>query len=345
MKKRILLGIMLFSILGSGCSKEENKASNEYVTVEGYKGIELDETAGTFEVTDHDVDNYIESVLQQNAIEITDRAAKTGDVVNVSFSATVDGQEFQGGTGENYSFKVGEGQFLDGFDDSVTGRMPGEVYEWSGILPKDYANDPGMSGREAVYTVTVNSISELPKLTDDFVQMVSDKAKTADEYREEVRNMLKDNALEDDNTLVQEFVWNKVLEKAVIHKYPKGELADISDSLIQKSKEMAENEGEDYEAYIDKQMGISVEDFEKQTEEAAKTDIKQRLVAEVICEKEKLLPNKEELDQEYQELAEEYGYLDADAIKEAMGEETLERIVIQNRVKKWLADHCVKPGK
>lgn len=345
MKKKILLGFILLSVIGAGCSKENNKASNEYVTVEGYNGIELDEKVGTLEVTDYDVENYIESVLQQNAVEITDRSAETGDVVNVSFSATVDGQEFYGGTGENYLFKVGEGQFLDGFDDSLTGRVSGDTYEWIGILPENYANDPGLSGREAVYTVTVNSISEPAELTDDFIQLVSDQSKTVDEYKEEIRKMLEDNSLDDDNTLVQEYVWNEVLEKAVVHKYPEDQLADISDSLIEKYKEIAENEEMDYETYVAEQMGISVEEFEKKADEAAKTDIKQRLVAEVICEKENLLPNKDELDQEYQELAKEYGYLNVDTMKETMEEETLKMIVIQNRVKKWLADHCIKSEK
>lgn len=346
MKKNVLLltGAVVSLALLMGCSKNENdnKASNEYVTVEGYKGIEVGKASGISGVTDSDVDNYINSILEQNSVEITDRSVEAGDVVSVSFAATVDGQGFNGGNGENYSLKIGAGQYLEGFDEGIIGHNIGDVYEWIGILPENYANDPALSGKEALYTISINSILKPAELTDDFVQTVSDQSKTVDEYRAEVKRMLEDDSSVEDNFLLQETVWNAVLEKAVVEKYPEEEVKQISDSLIQQYKDMAKNESLDYESYIEKQMGLSVPEFETQAVEAAKIDIKQRLVAEVIGDKEKILPGEDEMETEYQKLAEQYGYPDVDTMKEMAGEDDLKTLIIQNRVKEWLAANCVQ---
>ena len=66
----LLAGILTCSAALAGCSGG-NQASNEYVTVGGYKGIEVDKVADKEEVTDEDIDSYIASVQQQNAQQIT----------------------------------------------------------------------------------------------------------------------------------------------------------------------------------------------------------------------------------------------------------------------------------
>ncbi len=343
MKKKIayyFMSIATLSALLAGCGKNDNKASNEYVTVEGYRGIEVDEVMDVSEVTDEDVENYINSILIQNSVEVTDRGAEIGDVVDINYAGTIDGQEFDGGNAENFSIQLGLGQFLEGFDEGLIGHAAGDVYEWGGVLPENYANNPDLSGREAVYTVTVNVITRPTELTDEFVQTISESAKTVEDYREEVRKMLEGNMSVDNDSMLQDAVWNAVLEKAEVEKYPEEEIKEISGSLIQQYKDMAESSEMDYEAYVQAQIGITAGEFEKQAEEAAKVELKQRLVADLIAEEEKLLPEGDELEKEYQKLADLYGYLDVDALKEMVDEDSLKELVIQNLVKEWLADNC-----
>ncbi len=343
MKRKIVyyfVSIAALSALLAGCKGNDNKASNEYVTIEGYRGIEVDEVMDISEVTDEDVENYINSVLMQNSIEVTDRGAELGDVVDINYAGTVDGQEFDGGNAENFSLQLGLGQFLEGFDEGLIGHIAGDVYEWGGVLPENYAYNPELSGREVVYTITVNAITRPAELTDEFVQTISESAETVEEYRAEVRKMLEDNMSVDSNSMLQDAVWNAVLEKAEVEKYPEEEIKEISDSLIQQYKDMAESSEMDYETYVQAQIGITAEEFEKQAEEAAKVELKQRLVADVIAEEEKLLPKGDELEKEYQKLADLYGYQDVDALKEMVDEDSLKELVIQNLVKEWLTDNC-----
>ena len=347
MKKKIavmLAGTAVCAMVMTGCSS--NEASNDYVTVVGYKGIEVDKVDEAEEVTDESVENYINAVLAQNATEeeITDRPVESGDTVNINFVGKQDGVEFDGGTAENYALTIGSGSFIDGFEDSVIGHNIGDTYDWNGKFPDDYSNNPDLAGKDVVFTITVNSISKstTPELTDEFVKTVSEESSTVEEYKKEIKKTLEENASTDYDSALQDAAWTAVLEKAEVKKYPEEELKEMTDSLIQQYKDAAEYYQMDYEEFIEQQMGYSLEEFEKQVDLAAKESIKSKLVAEVIGEKEKLVPADEDMEKEFEKLAEEYGYESVDALKEAADEDSLKTIVIQNNVKEWLAEHCIQ---
>ena len=116
MKKKLAVlvaGTLAASMLLSGCSS--NDASNDYVTVGGYKGIEVDDVEEPAEVTDDDVNNYIEAVRNQYATseQITDRGVIAGDTVNIDFVGKIDGEAFDKGSAEGYDLQIGSGSFID----------------------------------------------------------------------------------------------------------------------------------------------------------------------------------------------------------------------------------------
>lgn len=348
MKRKIavlLTGALTASVLLTGCSS--NEASNEYVTVGGYKEVEVADVEEPEEVTDESVENYIQAVLAQYATqeEITDRAVEDGDTVNIDFVGKMDGEAFDGGSSEDYNLQIGSGSFIDGFEDSIIGHTPGETFDWNGQFPEEYSNNPDLAGKDTTFTITVNYIcgeTIYPELTDEMVQTLSTESTTVDEYREEIKKMLEESGSTDFDTQLQEEAWEAVLEKAEIKKYPDGEVEDYTEQLISQYKDVAEVYGMEYEDFLEQYYGLSVEDFEAQAADAAEETIKQRLVAEAIADKEKLTPSDEELQEEYEKLAEDYGYEDVDALKEVADEDTLKSIVIINRVKEFLAEHAIQ---
>lgn len=347
MKRRIALllaGVCTVSLLAAGCTKS-NEASNDYVTVSGYKGIEVDKVEAE-EITDDSIDSYISSMLEQNATEeeVTGRAVESGDTVNIDYVGKIDGEAFEGGSAEGQSLVIGSGSFIEGFEDSVIGHEVGETFDWNGKFPDPYTNNTELSGKDVVFTITVNAITKsVPaELNDEFVKSVSEESKTVDEYKAEVKKTLEKNATDNQDSSLQEAAWNAVLEKAEVKKYPDGEVDEVKEQLIQQYKDIAESYGMEYEDLITQQSGMSVEDFEKKAKEAAENSVKQKLVAEVIAEKEKLMPSDDEFKKEYEKMAEQYGYEDVDAMKEVADEDTLKTIVVQNIVKEWIADNCVQ---
>ena len=92
-------------------------------------------------------------------------------------------------------------------------------------------------------------------------------------------------------------------------------------------------------------MGYSVEEFEKQVEEAAKASLKQSMVTEAIADKEKIKLSNKEYKEQLKKIADSYMYEDVDALKEAAEEEDLKDIALNNMVREWLKEHSVQVAK
>ena len=109
MKKKLIAVIAGVFLMGSltGCSSQ---LSNEYITIKQYKGLEVPQVEAT-ELTDDQVTNYVNYFLQADATrtEVTDRAAQTGDTVNIDYVGKVDGVEFQGGSAQGTDLELGSG--------------------------------------------------------------------------------------------------------------------------------------------------------------------------------------------------------------------------------------------
>ena len=143
------------------------------------------------------------------AISVTDRAAQNGDVVNIDYSGTVDGVAFNGGTYQGYDLTLGSGSFITGFEDQIVGHNTGDTFDVTVTFPDGYdastdsdGNTVELSGKEAVFRVTVNSISEpvTPELTDEWVDSTfgtSDNVHTVEELKAFFSSALYDQNLED----------------------------------------------------------------------------------------------------------------------------------------------------
>lgn len=347
MKKRcavIAAGMLAASMLMTGCSS--NDASNEYVTVGGYKGIEVDDVEEPEEITDDDVDEYINTIRSQYATseQITDRGVVEGDTVNIDFVGKMDGEAFDGGSSEGYDLTIGSDSFIDGFEDSIIGHTAGETFDWNGKFPDDYSSTD-FAGKDVTFTITVNYIngeSILPELNDDFVKEVSSESETVDEYKEEIKKQLEETNTTDYDSQLQEEAWEAVLEKAEVKKYPDGDVEDLEEQIKEQYQSAAESYGLEFADFLAQYYSMTEDDFNEQVTEAAQTSVKQRLVAKAIADKEGLTPSDDELEKEYEKLAEEYGYEDVDALKEIASDETLENIVITNIVKEYLAENCIQ---
>ena len=159
---------------------------SKYVTIGQYKGLSLDKTVEA--VTDDMVDGRIKEELQNKAEEVTEGSVQIGDVVTINYVGTKDGVAFDGGTATDAQLTLGTGQFIDGFEDCVVGHNIGDTFDLDLTFPENYGNED-LAGQAVVFTVTLKGISQtdVPELTDEFVQSVSDTSKTVEEYKKEIK--------------------------------------------------------------------------------------------------------------------------------------------------------------
>ena len=335
MKKKLAVlaaGICALSLFLTGCSGE---ISNDYVTITKYKGVEIDKVDADA-LSDNDVEAQINSVLQSKSTttEVTDRAAQTGDTVTIDYEGTTDAQ-----------LTLGSGQFIDGFEDGVVGHNIGDTFDLNLTFPENYGNED-LAGQAVVFTVTLKGISQtdLPELTDEFVQSVSDTSKTVEEYKKEIKKSLKKNSKENQQNTIKENAWKAVLENTTVNKYPKKDLKNMISSIKTQYKNMASYYNVDFADFLKQYMNMDEETFNSKATQAAKDQVKANLAADLIIEKAKINVSDKTLEKKYKEYAKAYGYEDVDALKKALEDagnlENLEKTARLDIVEDWVADNC-----
>lgn len=345
MKKRVALiaaCVLAVSAVVTGCG---NKISNEYVDLEGYKGVEITEMEKPGKVTDDEVDQYIDLLLNQGAeeTEVTDRAVQEGDIAYINYVGKMDGEAFEGGTAEEFPLEIGSGQFIEGFEDSVIGHNVGETYDWEGAFPEEYPNNPDFAGKPVTFTITVNSIKErqVPELTDEYVKTLSEESTTVDEFKAELKDVLADSRQQQYEAGIQDAAWQAVLDKATVNKYPEDKIQKDLDETLKQWTDVAEQQGMTYEDFVAQQTGgMAVEDFEKELKEEVKNRYKNILIVDAIAEAEKLEPSDKELDKRLEEFATENGFPDVDTMKQYASEDELHDMILQEIVVEWVADNA-----
>ena len=94
------------------------------------------------------------------------RPARDGDRLVIDFVGAIDGQPFDGGTGQDLPLTLGSGSMVPGFEAQLVGAAPGEAREVRITFPADYARSD-LAGKEAVFAVAVKDVQEAKPLTVD----------------------------------------------------------------------------------------------------------------------------------------------------------------------------------
>lgn len=328
------------AMLLSGCQMSKGLETDN-MTITQYIEVEIDEVEKVSAITDEDIDAYIQSELEAeaDAVAAEDRAVEKGDTVKIDFVGKMNGEVFDGGSAEDYPLTIGSGAFIPGFEDSIIGHKIGETFDWNGKFPDNYGGEE-MAGKDVVFTITVNAI--VPELSDEWVKAVSEKSKTVEEYKKEVTGLLEDNAQKSYEYSIETAVWEKVMENSTVKKYPEKEVDEKNKAWIGEYETAAEYYGIDYQTFIEEQMGMPLEDFEKQIETAVKDVVKEKMVVEAIADKQHIKLDDKTYEKEVQKMAQDYGYPDVKTMKEAADEDELREEALKNLVKEWLADHCIQ---
>ena len=272
------------------------------VKISSYKGMKIKQFAYT--VKDEEVDAELARVQDRNArkVEITDRAAQNGDIVNIDFVGTVDGVKFDGGEAEGFDLTLGSGQFIPGFEDQVVGMNIGESKDVNVTFPENYQAE-NLKGKAAVFAVKLNKIQgkELPEVTDEFIKEATG-SETVEEYKAKTRERLQAQADRRSNDATE----NSILEAIAANteaEIPQAMIEREIDSLVQKFEYQLMYQGLKLQDYLDF-LKVTVEDFRKNYEEQAKKNVLSQLIISQLIKEENIEATEEEIDAKVAEQAE-----------------------------------------
>ncbi|MDX1609932.1 MAG: trigger factor [Halofilum sp. (in: g-proteobacteria)] len=145
------------------------------------------------EVTEADIDAMLETLRRQRQVfEAVERPAASGDRVVVDFAGRIDGEAFEGGSGENTPVDLGAGRMIEGFEEQLEGASAGETREVTVTFPEDYGSSE-LAGREAVFDVTVKEVQagRLPEVDEEFIRGFGIESGSLDELRDSLRRNME----------------------------------------------------------------------------------------------------------------------------------------------------------
>jgi len=284
-------------------TRKYNYDLSEYITLGDYKNLPAE--GYRFEVSDAEIQQQVLATRSYYARtnDVTDRPAQAGDIVYIDYVGTIGGEEFEGGSETDCEVTIGIGTFMEGFEESLIGKNPGDSYAIDLTFPDPYPAYPENAGKDVHFEITVDSIleQELPVYNDDFARAYLGHDTTAD-FEKHVRTMLEDHY----NGIFMEYVdgqiWPAYLESVSVIKYPEAEVEEMYNDIITSNTAYAEAMGLNLAPYIQVNYGMTVEEFYAAAREECELRVKEEMVCYAIARAEKITLSEEE----YQERALDY---------------------------------------
>ena len=325
------------AVLMTGCagSTDTTNVNLGSATVSEYRGVKVNVAAP--EVTDDEVDQKIQTNLKQNPNEVeVDRAAKDGDIVNIDYKGTKDGEAFDGGTAEGTDLTLGSKTMIDGFEDGLVGMKKGETKELTLTLPEGYSEDDSLSGKEAVFKVTLQKFTRASELTDEWVASNTDY-KTVDDYKKSVREELEKQASTTADNELYATAWSEVLDTSEIKKYPEEDVKKAEESYKALNEQTAKDNGMELSDLLEA-WDLTEDEFNEECKNYAESKVEQNLIVQGIIDAEGLSLSDAETEELKNNLILDYGVASIDELIETYGEDEVNESLALLRVEKFIVD-------
>ena len=306
------------------------------VTLGQYKGLSAPKDE--VKVTAADVDERVKILQDRNTRLVSvDREAKEGDTAVIDFEGFLDGKPFDGGKGENHSLELGSHSFVPGFEEQVIGMKAGDEKDIDITFPEDYHKD--LAGKAVVFKVKVHEVKEkeVPALDDEFAKDVSE-FDTLKDLKADLKKKITEERQKDAD---------RAFEDALMEQVAEGITADVPDAMVEgQARQFLENfkmqiaqQGIPYDQYM-KMTGMDEQKLLEDAKEPALRQVRLDLALAAIIKAENIEASDEEVEAEFQKLADQYGmdlemvkkYLQADQIKDQVATQKAVAVVVDSAV-------------
>jgi len=306
-------------------------------TFEVYPEIKLADIAGTkiektiAEIAESDLDEMIDTIrTQQIQWEVADKAADTGDQVTIDFKGMIDGEAFEGGTGQGMVVEIGKGRMIKGFEEGLLGLKLGDEKTLDLAFPEEYhAKDLAGKGVQFEIKVTKVEIAKLPEIDEDFAK----KMGVADGDIEKMRADVKNNMQRELDARVKNSVKQAVMDKLLeINKI------DIPAALIQQESEVLLKQMQNnlmQQGMQQDQLSMNASMFKEQAERRVALGL---IMSEIVKQQE-IKADADKVRQYIEEMASSYEKPD-DVVKWYYGDKQrlaeVESVIMEEQIVDWI---------
>ena len=307
------------------------------VTLGQYRGLEVEKVEPS--VTDEEVEAELDRMAKNVASrETVERPAADGDTVNLDFEGFDNGVAFEGGKGEKFDLVLGSGSFIPGFEEQVVGMSAGEEKDIDVTFPADY-HAKELAGKPVTFHIKVNGITveRIPEKDDEFAKDVSEF-----DTLEALRADIRAKQLESRTQSIE-----RAFESAAVEKAAENATADIPEALVEEELDRQMNNfayqlqssGMTMEQYA-KMMGGDLSTMRKALRPSAEKQAKVDVTLGEIVKVENLEVTDEEVEAEYQSLADTY-HMELEKVRGLVEAESLKQDLLTRKAVKLIAEAAV----
>lgn len=251
--------------LGDGEVYDFEKAG--FMKLGEYKGLEAQ-----VQPEQDDIYSGMLAAAEEVKLKEDDGIVKDGELVNIDFTASLNGKDLEEAAGEDTYVRIGKGEYIDDFEKGIIGIKKGKKKTVDCTFPADY-DDEELAGKTVQFTIKVNE-----RFSDKTAQELSEgKYKTIDEYYEyEKQLQLKDNQ-ENKGDLV----WDSLKEETEINSVSETMLSRTTEDVTNMYKNFAELSGTTVEELLES-FGMG----EDGIGEIAQDTVADQMIAKTIAARE-----------------------------------------------------------
>ena len=269
------------------------------VTIDGYYGLTYPKMET--EATQSDIQEALNAEQEKNARQVSvDRPAELKDIVMINFTGYVDGEAFEGGSGEDFELTLGSNQFIPGFEDQLVGHNVGDDVKVEVTFPEEYGHE-ALAGKAATFEVEILDIliKELPEIDDEFAQEVSEFENLADYKADLAKTITERKTSQLDMSKRMHLA--KQISTLLVAEIPEAMYTARIDELWENFTRQVQMRGMDVENYL-RFSNTSEEIMRASLAEQAKFDVDSQLALEAIAVKESLTISDEEFKNHLKEM-------------------------------------------
>ncbi|VEU59781.1 trigger factor [Mesomycoplasma neurolyticum] len=294
------------------------------------------------QTTDADVEEAINKLLVSKGKMVEyDGPIKESDHAVFDFKGTLDGEEFDGGSAEDFELVIGSKQFVPGFEDGMIGLKKGDKKQLKITFPKEY-HSPKLANKEAIFDVEIKKIKthEKVELNDKFIKELNlDNVSNIEELKKYYKNLLSEENAEKSLVDFQKASFAEIISKVEI-PVSKILIEQEVKRLVQTFEKHIKQQGFDLKEFF-KITGSTQSKIEEQYREEAIKNLKESFVYIALARSEVIEATLEDYEQEYQKLAKFYKTT-ADELKNLVTKQQLQIPIINRKVIKRLAEYNSK---
>lgn len=283
---------------------EEGKDAKFKATFEVYPEVSLSKmskisyTNFSCEISDDDLDKTITNLQKRmSQWETSTDASKDGDQVKISFVGKIEGEEFEGGTAEDFTVEIGSKSMIEGFEEGLIGLSAGDNKILELTFPDDYGKSD-LASKPVNFETQVKEVlsPKLPELNEEFFKSTGIESDNIESFKKEVKTKLEEDLTNILNGKIKQNLFDALLQ-ANDFEVPS---AMVNSEVSNMKQDTARRMGMD-----PKDMNEDLFPDETFTEEATKR-VKVGILLNKIIEDKELKPDADKVKEIIEERAKNY---------------------------------------